>query len=294
MIITIIFGNILQDLDLTFGRVDLVREDIAEALATLHIRLLEHSVGAHIEEIAGLNIGSMIDISLGAIIGMRLHGSSYHILLRGMASLFAGQFSDFDKIIDQRMVFGFEQDTGIHAILAGADMIDAAIADMGDSGAIAVKAEEGHGGAHLLLGAIILEVESIESGSERPLQHVIAEDILSLTLLILGDILPHGLAHGGTRHLAGIMATHAVAQDKSTIRILQIGGQGICAILLMGIALGILALTKFPNAIYFNFVFHIFYDLERISESAFIFRARFRNRCHPHSGSRSGDRHPAI
>ena len=133
-------------------------------------------------------------------------------------------------------------------VLAGAYLIHPAVAHVGHRGASIVQHEQRHRGAHLLLRAVVLGIESVESVVNGPLEHIIGEQ--SVAALHAGECrMAHGLAHGGARHLTSRVSAHAVAEHEKTV------GQRLGtelreqAVLLMRIALGIDTLAELHNAV---------------------------------------------
>ena len=151
------------------------------------------------------------------------------------------------------MVFGDVQDSCRLRVLAGAYVVDPAVADMCNGGSVPMQLQEYHGSTHFLYRAGVFGIEGIKSALDGIVEDFVRECRAGG---LPDDCLGHRLAHSGTGHLPGVVPAHAVADDKQAVVFLQ---PAVCrkqAVFLMRVALGILALAVFQYIECRYFIFH--------------------------------------
>ena len=124
--------------------------------------LLEHTIRAHIEVVAGANVGRMVDVGFRSAVHVRLHGTRYDVLLRRHTCLLRSYCLHFQEVVDKRMVFCAEHYLRVISGLSRTDMVDTAVAHVGNGGATSMEFQEGHGRTHLLCCPRVLAVECIK------------------------------------------------------------------------------------------------------------------------------------
>jgi hypothetical protein len=139
-------------------------------------------------------------------------------LVRGGVEPLFSHATTADQLIDQRVVFGELDD------LAGAQEVDAAVADVGDKAAVAGDEQGGGGGPHpaLLRFCLAFQVDGLAGALDRVLEEV-EDGLLRLTVALaeaFNCITPRvdGRAELVDRHLRGDLArgvaAHAVGDHE--------------------------------------------------------------------------------
>ena len=179
-----------------------------------------------------------------------------------IACLLRSQLANLHQVVHQRVVVGLVQYLRGLGSPSGTDMIHARVADMSDGSTGTVQLEHSHRGAHLLLGMGILVVQGIICGCDGFLSDLCGEGLI-LTRALGKYRCRHRLAHRGTRYLARVVPTHTIAYQKQTVLCLGFAIGGEHRVLLMGITLIVLALTKFPYCVGRNCILHCLCIIKR-------------------------------
>ena len=149
------------------------------------------------------------------------------VLLRRGGHLVVRQLTHEIEVEDEGVVARLEEDLSFPR----AQVVDAAVTDVRRGDTRGMEADEGEGGARSLAFTRQL-VELGISLLQRLIEHAIVK---GLTLIELRrHLLSHRLADEGTRHLASLMSSHAIAHhEELRRRFCCLGGDEI-RILLIG------------------------------------------------------------
>ena len=201
MIVSVVFCRPLQDSDLF--SIGLREGEDVDQFAILH--LLQHAVAAHVNVIAGSDVGQIGTIGLGPALLMRLHGPSDDILLAGDLRLLLRHLAQFHKIVYQGMVSRDIEDL----FIGRTDVVDPAVADMGRETAAFVEPNERQGGPHLLLVFCVPLIKDIICCTQRSTEIIFPKHavLTGVPLYIPG----HCVAHSLRGNFSGGMTAHPIA-----------------------------------------------------------------------------------
>ena len=148
------------------------------------------------------------------------------------------------------MVTGSEEDLAG----AGAQVVDAAVADVGHEASALVQAEEGHGGAHAPQVVYVGSVEGVVGLRQCILELLVGEGLVG------GEHVLGGAAEteddGGAGHLALFVTAHAVAHQEQAAAGGGCSQGGIDGVLLIA------ALTQFMDGL--RLVYLYFHELKTV------------------------------
>ena len=195
--------------DLAFLLIRLVAAEDFQEVVIVH--LFQHTVGAHIEIVARLNVGDVDNVCLGRTLLIGHDDTRDDVLVLGGLHLVVGQLANLEEVVNQRVVAR----TVENLVGRGTQVVDAAVADVGSGASALVEAEERQGGSHLLLTCGVLSVD----GSVSCVEGFLKQRVLKHAILwqVAEDVVAHGLTYGSAGDFARFVSAHSVAENKESV-----------------------------------------------------------------------------